>query len=515
MRLGRAFAVTAAVAMTVLATVAAPAGAYVTAPATQIWTVAGSGAIGFSGDGGSAFEASMNQPFDLAPTPDGGFLVVEKGNNVVRKVSGTGEITTVAGTGTAGFSGDGGPATDAELSGPYGVALTPDGGFLIADTGNQRIRKVSPSGTITTVAGTGTAGFSGDGGAATAAGLNTPTGVAATSDGGFLVADFENNRIRGVDAEGMITTVAGNGSTAHSGDEGPAVGAGIYHPLGVAATADGGFLIAASGENRVRRVSAGGTIATVAGNGGNGYSGEGGAATNAQVYDPTGVAELPGGGMLIAEWGNRTVRTVTSAGTISTVAGNGGYGYSGDGGSPTSASLLDPAGVAPAPDGGFLIADPGNARVRWVTALQAGPTGPAGPTGTEGAPGPAGPVGGAAPAGPGGAAGPAGPQGPVGPTGSTGPSGRIEFVTCRQARHGQACSTKLVSGNLQVTSRGGRALNARVIRSGRTVERGIAVVAGRWMRLFLDGESALRRGSYRVILTGNGPRRVVNFRVAR
>lgn len=500
-RPGRAFALTAAVAMVVLATVASPAGAYVTAPATQIWTVAGSGAVGFSGDGGSAIDAAMNHPFDVVPTPDGGFLVVEKVNSVVRKVSATGVITTVAGTGTAGFSGDGGPATAAQLNNPYAAALTSDGGFLIADTGNQRIRKVSPSGTITTVAGSGTTGFSGDGGPATGAALDTPTGVAVAADGDILIADLENNRIRQVATDGTITTVAGNGSTTHSGDNGPATGAGVYHPFSVAPTPDGGFLIAVSGENRVRRVTAAGTISTVAGDGVSGFEGDGGPATGAQLSDPTGVAALPGGGMLIAEWANRQVRMVTAGGIISTVAGNGGWGYSGDGGPPTDASLLDPVNVAPTPDGGFLIADSGNSRVRWVTALSAGPAGPEGPVGPAGGPGPQG------------AQGVTGPQGPAGPVGATGPKGSVLLVTCHKVKRRQKCSTKRVTGKVRIGAERGRTAKARVTRSGRIVGHGTAVLTGHRMRLFLDGESALPRGSYRVILTGNGPRRVVRFRV--
>ena len=500
----RILTLAAAAALTVLATVGSPANAYVTAPATQIWTVAGSGAIGFSGDGGTAIEAAMNQPFGVAPTADGGFLVVEKGNSLVRKVSATGEITRVAGTGTPGFSGDGGAAINAQLNNPYGLALTPDGGFLIADTGNQRIRKVSPSGTITTVAGTGTPGFTGDNGPAPSAALNTPTGVAAAADGDILIADFDNNRIRQVTAGGTITTVAGSGSTTHSGDNGPAIGAGMYHPLGVTATADGAFLIAVSGNNRVRRVTSGGMISTVAGNGGSGFSGDGGPATSAQIYNPTGVAQLPGGGMLIAEWGNRKIRKVTAGGIISTVAGNGGWGYSGDGGSPTSASLLDPVGVAPAPDGGFLIADSGNARVRWITSLAPGPTGPTGDTG------PAGPAGST---GPQGAPGGTGPQGPVGPVGATGQKGTIELVVCRKVKRRQKCTTKIVTGKVRIKSRGGRTAKARITRSGRTVARGTAVVTGRRMRLLLPGRSVLSRGTYRVILRGKGVPHATRFRI--
>lgn len=484
--------------------------AYVTAPATQIWTVAGTGAVGFRGDDGQAIDADLNQPFGVAPTPDGGFLVADKGNNVVRKVSATGVISRVAGTGTPGFSGDGGPATAAQLNNPYGLATTPDGGILIADTGNQRIRKVSASGSISTVAGSGSAGFSGDSGPAIAAALNTPTGV-ASADGGFLIADFDNNRVRRVEAGGSISTVAGSGSTTHSGDDGPAISAGMYHPLGVAAAADGGFLIAVSGNNRIRKVSSGGTITTVAGNGGSGFSGDGGPATGAQVYNPVGVTEIPGGGFLIAEWGNRKIRRVSAGGTIASVAGNGGYGYSGDGGSPTSASLLDPVGVAPAPGGGFLIADSGNARVRWVTGLNPGPTGPTGPVGATG------PSGGKGPTGSNGQPGPTGPQGPTGPRGATGQKGRVEMVVCKAKKRktNRKCSTRLVSGKSRINAAGARVGKARVTRAGRTVDRGTAVINGSRLRLLLDGGRALSSGNYRVIVTGGRSRAVMKFQITR
>jgi hypothetical protein len=171
-------------------------------------------------------------------------------------VSPTGTITTVAGTGTSGFSGDGGPATAAKLFNPISVSVTADGGFLIADLDGQRVRKVSPSGTITTVAGDGTPGFSGDGGPATAAQLNSPSAVVATADGGFLIADRRNFRVRRVSPTGIITTIAGDATLGFSGDGGPATAAQFNFPTGLSATADGGFLIADMGNNRIRFVDA-------------------------------------------------------------------------------------------------------------------------------------------------------------------------------------------------------------------------------------------------------------------
>ena len=312
----------------------------------------------------------------------------------------TNNIFTVAGTGTAGFSGDGAAATGAQLHGPLGVAATADGGFLIADVGN-RIRRVSPAGTITTVAGTGTAGFSGDGGPATAAELFTPTGVAATADGGFLIADANNRRIRRVSPAGTITTVAGTGTAGFSGDGGPATAAQLT-PSGVAATADGGFLIADGVNHRIRRVSPDGTITTVAGTGTAAFSGDGSPATAARLSSPAGVAPTADGGFLIADTNNHRIRRVSPAGTITTVAGTGTGtgGFSGDGSAATAAFLNFPTGVASTAEGGFLIADQSNDRIRFVDSdLRPGPQGAAGPQGQPGADGQQGSPGAQGPAG--------------------------------------------------------------------------------------------------------------------
>jgi hypothetical protein len=227
-------------------------------PTGIITTVAGTGTRGISGDGGPATAAQIYDPQGVAAMPDGGFLIAD-GDYVVRRVSPTGTITTVAGTGVPGSAGDGGPATAAQLNVPNAVAVTADGGFLIADTGNRRIRRVSPTGIITTVAGTGVQGSSGDGGAATAAQLNYPAGLATTPDGGFLIADWFGNRVRWVSPTGVITTVAGTGTSSvfTNGDGGPATAANLTMPYAVATTPTGGFLIAESGNAAIRLVDAG------------------------------------------------------------------------------------------------------------------------------------------------------------------------------------------------------------------------------------------------------------------
>jgi hypothetical protein len=277
-------------------------------------------------------------------------------------------ISRVAGTGTQGDSGDGGPATSAQLFGPAGIAVTPDGGFLIADMVNQVVRVVSPAGEITRAAGNGTPGYSGDGGPATSAQLNWPMDVAAVPGGGFLIADNFNHVVRMVSPAGVISTAAGNGTAGYSGDGGPATSAQLYGPTSVSAFPGGGFLIADWANHAVRMVSPAGVISTVAGDGTAGNSGDGGPATSARLNQPGGVAAVAGGGFLISDSQNNVVRMVSAAGVITRVAGNGAAGYSGDGGPATSAQLDDPPQVAVTLDGGFLIADVAHSVVRKVAA---------------------------------------------------------------------------------------------------------------------------------------------------
>ena len=340
--------------------------------------VAGTGTAGYSGDDGPATGAELNLPSGVAVTADGGFLIADTDNNLVRKVSPAGVITSVAGTGTAGNSGDDGPATGAELSSPSGVAVTADGGFLIADTGNNLVRKVSPAGVITSVAGTGTAGHSGDDGPATGAELNLPLGVAVTADGGFLIADHGNSVIRkvspagispaGGSPAGVITSVAGTGTAGHSGDDGPATDAELKNPSGVAVTADGGFLIADTDNSVIRKVSPTGVITRVAGGGTSGHRGDDGPATDAELVVPLGVAVTADGGFLIADTDNNLIRKVSPTGVITRVAGTGLGAYSGDDGPATEAEVKIPFGVAATADGGFLIADTNNHMIRKVGA---------------------------------------------------------------------------------------------------------------------------------------------------
>jgi len=321
--------------------------------------VAGNGTYGFSGDNGPATNAQLNGPVGVTLDSAGDLYIADQGNNCIRKVSG-GVITTVAGNGTLGFSGDNGPATNAQLNYPVGVAVDPAGNLYIADLENFRIRKVS-NGVITTVAGNGTAGFSGDNGPATNAQLNYPAGVAVDPAGNLYIADLENFRIRKV-SNGVITTVAGNGTGGFSGDNGPAVSARLDFG-GVAVDPAGNVYIADSGTSRIRKVS-NGVIATVAGNGTFGFSGDNGPATSAQLNGPSGVAVDSGGNLYIADVGNSRIRKVSN-GVITTVAGGG--MQSGDSGPATSAEMSGPAGVAVDSAGNLYIADTLDNRIRKVS----------------------------------------------------------------------------------------------------------------------------------------------------
>jgi hypothetical protein len=338
------------------------------AATNNISTGAGTGTAGYNGDGIPASTADLGSPIFVAATPDGGYLIAAQGNARVRKVLPDGTITTVAGNGTVGFSGDGGQATSAQFNGITDVEPMPDGGFLIADANNNRVRRVFANGTINTVAGTGTPAYNGDGIPATTANLAFPDGLSARPDGSFLISDNDNHRIRNVAADGTITTIAGTGAPGGGGDGGPATGAQLNGPGDVELMSDGGFLLADTDNNRVRHVSSGGTITAAAGTGALGFGGDGGLATLAQMRAPNGLAVLADGSYLIADRLNHRIRRVALDGIINTVAGNGTQGGAGDGGPATAAQLSNPFGVSVNTEGDYLIADTSNHRVRIVDA---------------------------------------------------------------------------------------------------------------------------------------------------
>jgi hypothetical protein len=335
-------------------------------PAGTITRVAGTGVAGDTGDDGPAVDAELTTPIALAATADGGFLIADGDASVVRKVAVDHQITRVAGTGVAGNSGDDGPAVDAQLQTPVALAATRDGGFLVADWFESVVRKVSPDGIITRVAGTGVAGDGGDDGPAVDAQLQWPMALAVTADGGFLIADARNRKVRKVSSDGTITRVAGTGVFGNSGDDGPAVDAQLKFPVALAVTADGGFLIADSASRVVRKVSPVGEITRVAGTGTAGNTGDDGSATDAQLNRPRGLASTADDGFLIADLSACVVRLVAADGRITRVAGTGVAGNSGDDGPATNAELNLPCGLLVAA-AGFLIADAGNSVVREVS----------------------------------------------------------------------------------------------------------------------------------------------------
>jgi len=280
-------------------------------------------------------------------------------------------ITTVAGTGQDRSLGDGGAATNAGFT-PAAVAVDAAGDLLIADTAGSRIRKVGIDGIITTMAGGGTNGL-GDGGPATKARLSDPQGVVSDASGNMVIADTYYHRIRKVDRNGIITTVAGNGTDGFTGDGGPATNADLLSPAGVALDASGNLFIS-DNNAYVRKVDTNGIITTVAGNGFQGFSGDGGPATNAMLFNPTGLAVDSWGNLLIADTYSDRIRKVDTNGIITTVAGSRAKGYSGDGGAATNAGLDYPAGVGLDSSGDLFIADDNvSQRIRKVTNTQ-GPT---------------------------------------------------------------------------------------------------------------------------------------------
>jgi sugar lactone lactonase YvrE len=336
-----------------------------------ITTVAGNGTSGYKADGEKATSAELNGPYGVAVDSSGDLFIADTGNNVIREVSAaTGKITTIAGNNTPGYSGDHGAATQAELDFPARVVLDGQGNLFVSDCYNNAIREIkAATGKITTVAGDGFYGYSGDGGAATSAELAEPVGIALDSHGNLFIADFDNNVIREVKAStGIISTVAGNGSFGYTGDGGKATSTELAHPEDVAVDPFGVLYIADPYNERIRVVGVGGLITTFAGDGLVGYTGDGGPATSAKLISPFADAVDSKGDVFIVDFYNNVVREVTPAGKISTVAGNGTQGYSGDGGKATAAALNEPLGVTVDPAGNLYIADSGNNVVRKVTA---------------------------------------------------------------------------------------------------------------------------------------------------
>jgi uncharacterized protein (TIGR03437 family) len=331
--------------------------------AGQLMSVAGSGDVGYAADGGLAVNARLTGPHDIAFDAKGSLYIAD--GQYVRKVAG-GVISTVAGNGYASGIGDGLPATLAQMVQPAGIALDAAGNLFVADTGTERVRKVDSKGIIETVAGNGQAGYAGDGGPAMAAELSSPAAAAADAAGNVYIADTKNDRVRRLLASGFLITAAGIGVGGMGPDNQFAPTAPLNQPRGVAVDAAGSLYIADTGNHRVVRITAAGTLVAVAGAGSPGWSGDNGRAVLAQLNSPAAIAFDRAGNLYIADTFNHVIRKVTPAGTITTVAGSGAAGFAGDGAAATSGRLNFPAGVAADAAGNLYIADTWNHRIRMV-----------------------------------------------------------------------------------------------------------------------------------------------------
>jgi TonB family protein len=316
--------------------------------------------------GSSTPPRRLKNPLGVAVDAAGNVYIADTGNARIVRVGG-GSAVVVAGNGNQGLWGDGGPATSAQLKNPSGVVVDAAGNLYIADTGNAAIRKVLPNGLIGEAVGTGTAGFGGDGARAMCAQVKNPSGIALDAQGRLYIADTGNSRVRGVAANGAILTLAGNGTAGFGGDGSPSSSAQLKNPESVAVDAAGNIYIADTGNARIRKIALSGVISTVAGTGVPGFSGDGGPAAAAQLKDPTGISVDSAGNIYIADTANNRIRKIDTNGMIHTIAGNGTAGFGGDSGPATSALLKNPAGVAVDAAGNIYIADSGNNRLRQIS----------------------------------------------------------------------------------------------------------------------------------------------------
>ena len=331
-----------------------------------ISTAAGTGAFGFGGDGQQATSAELANPFDVALDASGRIYIVDTDDHRVRRIEADGQLTTVAGTGIGGFSGDGGPATSAQLQDPEGIAIDAMGRIYIADSFNNRVRRIELDGTIDTIAGTGAQGFGGDGGPATAAKLAHPNGVAFDATGRIYIADTYNNRVRRIEPDGTIDTIAGTGASGYNGDGMAASSAELSFPYRLVFDPSGRLVMSDTGNQRIRRIEADGTISTIAGDGSTGFGGDGGPATSAELAGPYGLAFDATGRLLIADNINNRIRRIALDGTISTIAGTGGQGGNGDAGPATTAEIAAPIGLVIDAMGRIVFADSRTNRIRRI-----------------------------------------------------------------------------------------------------------------------------------------------------
>ena len=330
-----------------------------------IETIAGNGSATFSGDGGTALLAGM-KPNTLTFDKTGNIFFVDAGNCRIRKINTYGIVTTIAGSSGCSYSGDERSATDANLYDPVSIAIDTSGNIYTSTAGDHRIRKISTSGIITTIAGTGISGYNGDNIPATAAQLFYPYISVVDTAGNILICDYDNHRVRKITPEGMINTIAGGSSAGHSGDGGPAMDAQLRTPSLIAYSSSGDLYVSDNVDRCIRRISALGIITTFAGTPGVvGNTGDSGPATNATFTLPNGLALDDTGNLYIADYGASVIRKVNTSGIISTIGGTGTAGFSGDGGSAILAKMT-PNDVA-VNNGNIYFADLNNNRIRKIS----------------------------------------------------------------------------------------------------------------------------------------------------
>ena len=329
----------------------------------RIHTIAGTGRPGHSGDGGPASEARFSFPSGVAVDKAGNVYVADFFSQRIRRVDTAGTIDTIAGIGEPGYGGDDGPAVEARLSFPSGVAADHAGNLYVTDTGNHRVRRIDTQGTITTIAGTGEPGYGGDGGPAVEAQLVNPKGIAVDGSGNLYFAGYLNFEVRRVDAKGKLSSVSGSNEPCDS----PGGECRLSRDRGIAVDETGNVYIANIDNNYVRRVDASETVSIIAGTKEPGYAGDGGPAVEAQLNYPAAVAVDKAGNVYLADTGNHRIRRVDTSGTITTIAGTGEPGYGGDGGPAAEAQLASPIALAVDGSGNIYIADLGNYRIRVLT----------------------------------------------------------------------------------------------------------------------------------------------------
>jgi hypothetical protein len=332
--------------------------------AQNIVTIAGTGTAGFSGDGGPAVSASLNNPHGIDVDSFGNIYIADQLNHRIRKINPEGIITTIAGTGTSANTGDGALAINASLHEPYTVKWHKGAVYITAQT---KIRKIDANGIITTIAGTGAYGYSGNNGPATAAMIDNPAGIVFDKNDNLFFCDHFNHRIRRIDAiTGVITTIAGTGMIGFSGDNGPAANAQLFYPNYLSIDTSGNLYVSDNTNQRVRKIDTAGVITTIAGNGTNGYYGNGSVAAQASLSWPAGSVCDSVGNFFIADPGNNRIRVVDASGVINNYAGTGTAGFSGDNGPALNASLNSPVDVKVDRYNNLLVVDYLNNRIRKI-----------------------------------------------------------------------------------------------------------------------------------------------------